>query len=319
MNNIENVENIDNIGNFKILIVDDERSNINALKYALQSMCSIYVAIDGTTALEIARKVIPDLILLDVLMPDISGYDVLAELKRDNLTHRIPVIFITGLDSIEDEEKGFALGAADYITKPFNNAIVKARVKTQLQIIEYINTIEQLGSIDTLTNIPNRRGFDNRMNTEWIRSMREKEPISILMIDIDKFKLYNDTYGHLLGDNALKSVAAVIKKMLMRRTDVVSRWGGEEFIVLMLNTGLDGALVIAERIRAAVEREIIQGTNTSVTISIGVNSEIPTTQRTISDFISEADKALYAAKNSGRNRVCHCTTLSCSEPAQETF
>lgn len=290
---------------FKILIVDDERSNILALNHILKPTYSTFAAIDGKTALHITREIFPDLILLDVIMPDISGFEVLAELKHDDLTRKIPVIFITSLDSIEDEEKGFALGAVDYITKPFHSAIVRARVKMQQQIIEYIRTIEQLSTVDMLTNVFNRRGFDERIGTEWHRAIREGESLSVLMIDIDKFKNYNDTYGHLQGDLALQTVAEVIKQTLKRALDFVSRFGGEEFIVLLPNTDLDGALVVAEEIRANIERAVIPETTTSITVSIGVHTQVPVINDRIDLFISGADIALYAAKESGRNRVCY--------------
>lgn len=289
---------------FKVLIVDDERSNILALNHILKPEYATFAAINGEAALEIAKNTSPDLILLDVIMPDISGFEVLTKLKHDDLTRKIPVIFITSLDSIEDEEKGFAFGAVDYITKPFHSAIVRARVKMQLQLNEYIRTFEQLSTIDTLTNVVNRRGFDERISTEWYRAMREKEPISILMIDIDKFKNYNDTYGHLQGDLALQTVAKTIKQTLKRITDMVSRFGGEEFIVLLPNTDFDGAFIVAKEICANIERAVIEGTNTSVTVSIGVNSLMPGIDDTIDAFLHRADVSLYTAKNSGRNQVC---------------
>lgn len=290
----------------KILIVDDERSNILALNQILKPYYSTLAAINGQTAIEIAKRSMPDLILLDVVMPEMTGFEVLSELKHEELTNKIPVIIITGLDSLEDEEMGFFLGAVDYITKPFHNSIVRARVKTHLQITEYIHEIELFGMTDMLTNLPNRRSFNSRMDIEWKRTIREKNPISILMIDIDKFKVYNDTYGHPQGDVVLRSVADIFSETLKRGSDFVARWGGEEFIALLPNTDLDGALKVAEAMRANIEEACINcqnGASTFVTVSIGVNSLTPEVEHTIVDFISKADKAMYTAKNMGRNQV----------------
>lgn len=291
----------------KILIVDDERSNILALNHILKPTYATMVAIDGRTAIIIAKENLPDLILLDVVMPDMTGFEVLAELKWDARTRKIPVIIISGLDSAEDEETGFFLGAVDYITKPFHNSIVLARVKTHLQMSEYIREIERFGMMDPLTNIPNRRNFDHRIDVEWKRALREKEPLSILMVDIDKFKDYNDTYGHTQGDTLLQIIADVFVKSIKRGSDFVVRWGGEEFIVLLPNTDLPGAMELAERIRGNVERTPIptpSGTNTFATVSIGVNRVVPTPSDTIVSFVDKADKAMYTAKNTGRNKVC---------------
>lgn len=297
---------------FKILIVDDERANILSLAQILKPTYDVIVAIDGKSALEAAEKHTPDLILLDVIMPDMDGFEVLVTLKSSDLTRSIPVIFITGLASTEDEEKGFFLGAVDYITKPFKGSIVKARVKTHLQMLGYIRAIEQMGMLDPLTELPNRRGFNSRLQAEWGRAVSEKTPISVLMVDIDKFKDYNDTYGHPQGDILLQAFAEVLMNTLMRKTDYAARWGGEEFIVLLPNTDLNGALTVAESVRANTEANIVpclDGANTFVTVSVGVCTKCPTVFDSVVDFISEADKALYAAKRSGRNRVCSSNNL----------
>ena len=296
----------------KILIVDNDRSHILILSNILKPLYSIFAAKDGKTAVKIAKENTPDLILLDVVMPDMTGYEVFAALKNHENTSRIPVMFITGLDGIEEEEKGFELGAVDYITKPFKDAIVRARVKTQLQIVEYIRQIESFGRTDLLTQIHNRRSFEMQINTEWYRALREKEPLSMLMIDIDHFKKYNDTYGHIQGDEALREVADIFKRTSKRRTDFISRWGGEEFALLLPGTDLHGALELAEAIRVNVENSLIpcieearKGENTSITVSVGVNTKMPCENDSVTEFIFSADKALYTAKNTGRNRVCH--------------
>jgi len=290
-----------------LLIVDDEEANILVLTHILGGEYTIYTAEDGAQAIEKAGEHLPDLILLDILMPGIDGYQTLAELRRLDKTRKIPVIFITGLNSIEDEEKGLSLDAADYITKPFSALIVKLRVRNQIQIVNQFRTIQRLSMIDQLTNIPNRRSFDERLTMEWNHSIREHTPISILMTDIDKFKELNDTYGHQHGDLALQIIADIFAQSCRRSGDFAARWGGEEFTVLLPNTPLHGALDIAERIRADIENAKIpcpDGSNTSLTISIGVHTLEPAHGSSIDTFLSFADKALYAAKNAGRNRVC---------------
>ncbi|MDR2569062.1 MAG: diguanylate cyclase [Oscillospiraceae bacterium] len=294
------------IKEFTILIVDDEKSNLDILGSILSPMYNLLVTRSGTRALELANEHKPDLILLDVIMPEISGFDVIKELKECEDTNRIPVIFITGLTSTENEEKGFFLGAVDYITKPFNKSIVKARVNTHIKIVDQFRTIERIGLIDPLTKIANRRGVENRFDVEWGRAIRENRPISFLIMDIDKFKDYNDTYGHQQGDVALQTFAEVATDSLMRATDLVARWGGEEFVVLLPNTYIDGAVEIAERMRKNIEEVKIYNdaeVETRITVSIGANCIVPKLETSIDDFIEKADKALYKAKELGRNRV----------------
>ena len=290
---------------FTILIVDDEKTNLDILGSILSPAYNLIISRSGTRALELAKESQPDLILLDVLMPDMTGFEVIEKIKESEITARIPVIFITGLSSDEDEERGFFLGAVDYITKPFNKAIVKARVNTHIRIVDQMRTIEKTGLVDMLTKIANRRGFEERLNVEWNRALREKTPISILVMDLDDFKNYNDTYGHQQGDVALKAFADTASKSLLRGVDFAARWGGEEFVILLPGTNVDGAEEIAERVRKNIEELVIpadDGTKTKITVSIGVNSIIPTTTSLTKDFIEKADQALYKAKETGRNR-----------------
>ena len=257
-----------------LLIVDDEKSNILALTRILSQAYTIYAAKNGQDAIETAAEHMPDVILLDILMPEMDGYDVLAALKGSEKTRAIPVIIITGLDSPEDEEKGLALGAADYISKPFSPAIVKLRVQNQIQILNYIYTIKNLSLLDQLTGIANRRSFDERLRLEWGRAIRTETPISILILDLDNFKTYNDTYGHMQGDMLLQAVAKLFAHELKRAGDFIARWGGEEFIALLAHTDWGGALDVAERIRMHVEDAVIplaDGHATKTTVSIGIN------------------------------------------------
>jgi len=297
---------IDNKKEFTVLITDDEKSNLDILGQILSPMYKLLISKDGSRALELAREHKPDLILLDVLMPEMSGFEIITILKESDATNKIPVIFITGLTSAEDEEKGFFLGAVDYITKPFNKTIVKARVNTHIKIVDQMRTIERIGLIDPLTKISNRRSFENRLNTEWGKAFREQTPISIFMFDVDKFKNYNDTYGHQQGDIALKAVADTTTQSLKRSGDIVARWGGEEFIALLPGISIDNASEVAERIRKNIEAAVIlteDGKKTKVTVSIGINSIIPNEISSVTDFINKADQAMYKAKQSGRNRV----------------
>jgi diguanylate cyclase (GGDEF)-like protein len=289
-----------------LLIVDDEKMNLKVLTHILGGDYIIYTAINGISAIEKAIEYKPDLILLDILMPEMDGYETLSILKKDEITKDIPVIFITGLSSSEDEEKGLSLDAADYISKPFGAMIVKLRVRNQIKIVNQLRTIQHLSMVDQLTNIPNRRSFDNRLHIEWNRAIREHLPLSFLMIDVDKFKNYNDTYGHQQGDVVLKTAADVFRQSVKRPGDFAARWGGEEFVVVLPNTVLSGALELAEKIRTDVENVLIpcaDGSTNRVTISIGVNATIPVQGGSVDTFISNADKALYEAKDQGRNRV----------------
>ncbi|MCL1927783.1 MAG: diguanylate cyclase [Treponema sp.] len=289
-----------------LLIVDDDKSNLMMLSHILQTEYNVRVASDGKSALTIAEKYLPDLILLDIIMPDMDGYQVYSALQNSDKTAHIPVIFITGLNNSNDEKKGLELGAVDYINKPFNDTIVKLRVHNQIQIINQLRTIEHLSMMDQLTEIPNRRNFDNRLHLEWGRAIRENVSISLLMIDIDHFKKYNDTYGHQQGDKALNMVARTLIQTLKRTSDFAARWGGEEFVVLMPNSDSIGGLEIGEQIRKNVEAVDLPCTNgelTKITVSIGVNAHKPTLSCSIEDFILKADRALYNAKNEGRNRV----------------
>jgi len=291
-----------------LLIIDDDKANLQILTSILNSQYTIYTATNGANGIKIAGKYLPDLILLDIIMPEMDGYQTLAEIKRNEKTKNIPVIFITGLDNEKDEEKGLALDAADYITKPFSTEVVKLRVRNHIQIINQLRTIEYLSMHDQLTKLPNRRNFDERLHMEWLQARREQTPISLLMADLDGFKNLNDTYGHQQGDIVLQVVASIFPYVARRPGDFTARWGGEEFAILLPNTPLSGALVVAERLRAAVEEAEIPYTDErtlKVTISIGANSqESVQNNSSLPLFISTADKALYAAKQAGRNRVC---------------
>jgi len=289
-----------------VLIVDDELLNLKMLRGILHDDYTVFTAKDGPSAIEMAIANTPDLILLDIVMPGMDGYEVLDCLKSHSVTRKIPVIFITGLDSVAEEEKGLSMDAADYIGKPFSPGIVALRVRNQIQITNQIRTIEKLSYLDQLTSIPNRRSLDQHLLSEWGRAIRDQIPLSLLMIDVDKFKLYNDTYGHLQGDIVLRTVAGTILQTLQRAGDFAARYGGEEFCVLLPGADLIGAMKVADQVREAVSSLTIpseNGTSSKVTISVGVHSLIPRVTDTIPDLIDKADHALYVAKEAGRNCV----------------
>jgi diguanylate cyclase (GGDEF)-like protein len=294
-----------NTGKNSVLIVDDEKSNVSALKSILSPEYVVYAALSGADAIEIADKYEPDVILLDILMPDMDGYTVIDKLKSYKKTKNIPVIFITALDGAE--ETGLSLGAADYIQKPFSFDNVKLRVMNQMKIVNQIRDINRVSVTDQLTNILNRFGFNSCLKREWGRSIREKLPISLLMIDVDDFKHYNDSYGHNQGDVVLKMVSSTLKSTLNRSTDIVGRWGGEEFVILLPNTEVEGARTVSEQIRNNIESipiPLTEGGTTNITVSIGHYTLIPTDNNSMFESIDKADKALYEAKRSGRNKVC---------------
>jgi diguanylate cyclase (GGDEF)-like protein len=292
---------------YKVLVVDDEHTNLDAVEKILAPKYEIYVAYSGEEALQRVADISPDIILVDTMMPCMDGFKTLVRLKEMHETRNIPIIIITERSSESDEERGLYLGAVDYISKPFKKAIVRARVATHIRIAEQMRTIERLCLIDALTNISNRRGFDDRSPVEWRRCARERKHISLLMMDLDNFKNYNDAYGHPQGDTLLASVAKIISESARRPSDIAARLGGEEFGLLLPDTALENAVALAENIRRNVEALQIPASDgqimTSATISIGVVSMIPGEYDFLKNFIARADKCLYAAKAAGRNNV----------------
>jgi diguanylate cyclase (GGDEF)-like protein len=290
-----------------ILVVDDEPANIISLTHILKEKYKIIAAKNGTDGIRLAHQHKPDVILLDIIMPDKDGFEVIADLKNNSETQGIPVIFITGLTNVEDEERGLAAGAADYINKPFSAPIVELRVYNQVMMQNYIKKIEELSVRDQLTQLTNRRGFDERLRADFGGALRKQTNISVLIMDLDKFKNYNDTFGHLQGDKALQAAALVLKDSVTRATDFVGRWGGEEFVALLPDTNSEQALVVAENIRQNMEKLeiplITDGTATKITVSIGICSGTPSQDDNADIYMNNADAALYQAKEGGRNRA----------------
>jgi len=290
-----------------VLIVDDEPMNIEVLSRILGEEVDILFATHATEALDVARREQPDLILLDVMMPGMDGYTTCAVLKSAPETRDIPVIFVTALTGEDDEARGLEAGAIDYITKPVSPPIVRARVHNHLELKRYRDVLSRLSAMDGLTGIANRRRFDEALENEWRRGQRSSEPLSVLLGDIDFFKAYNDRYGHLAGDECLRRVARAIEAHVRRPADLVARWGGEEFAVLLPETAYDGAYRVAEKIRTAVQSlalpHLASEVATVVTLSLGVGTLIPDPDLPYTDLVQLADDGLYIAKRAGRNRA----------------
>jgi len=298
---------------YSVLVVDDEDSNIVTLTQILSSNYTVYTAINGQGAVKAAQELLPDIILLDIVMPEMDGYAVLTELIKSETTQNIPVVFITELNDVGDEEKGLTFGAADYITKPFSPGLVRHRIINQIKLIEQIRINEQFCMVEQLTKIPNRRNFDDQLHSEWRRAAREQTPISILFIEADDFASYEETHGYQQGDIALQAIAVALKQPLKRAGDFAAHWNRERFAVLLPNTDLKGSFFVAEQIRKCVEEAEIPCPDKmmgAVTVSIGINTRTHGYAGTIDDFIHEADKALYIAKENGRNMVYHFETFS---------
>lgn len=290
-----------------ILIVDDDKINSMMLEERLSSCYNMLIAHSGSVALLMAEQHLPDLILLDIEMPGMSGFDVFSQLKSNQFTQNIPIIFVTGRDQAEDEVRGLEYGAVDYITKPFVWEIVCSRVKTQVELKRKTDLLESYVHVDGLTSIANRRRFDDFLFHEWNRAARSAKEISLIMMDVDFFKHYNDCYGHSQGDDCLIRVAACLQLVMKRAVDLVARYGGEEFVAVLPATDKQGALLVAERIRAAVESLNIAHEHSDVascvTLSLGVACLLPSSGEDASTLINAADTALYKAKESGRNQV----------------
>jgi diguanylate cyclase (GGDEF)-like protein len=303
-----------------ILIVDDNPTNLSVLSHTLKSAgFKIRVAMDGKSAIELVECEPPDLILLDVQMEALDGFETCSRLKANSATQEIPAIFITALSNPQDKIKGFAVGAVDYITKPFYAAEVIARVTVHLRLsfltrkvteqaiaLQKANQeLQNLVHIDSLTQVANRRQFDTYFDQEWRRLAREQAPLALILCDVDYFKKYNDCYGHIAGDVCLQQIAKALMRAVTRPADLVARYGGEEFGIILPNTNAEGAIRVAERIQAEIEQLQILHSQSEVsayvTMSLGISSQIPHQEISTEQSIAAADRALYRAKQQGRN------------------
>ena len=292
----------------RVLVADDSLVIRSVLRKQLEDYGhEVIEADDGVAALRAVQERPPDIILLDVEMPNLDGHQVLAELRKHPETAEIPVVFLTGRSSTEDVVEGLRLGAHDYLAKPFEPAELIARVSAALRVKALQDELrrrnaelEAISRTDALTGLPNRRHLHEQLASTAAASRRRESPMAVLMVDVDHFKSVNDRFGHDAGDVVLKEVAATLHSAC-RGEDVAGRWGGEEFLIVAGTTAIDGASVLAERVRRAIASAPVQvGDGTlEITASIGVAAGCGE----VDDLLRRADAALYEAKHSGRNRV----------------
>ena len=291
----------------KILVIDDDPINIQILRDILGTEHEIAVASDGTRALELARSTGPDLILLDIMMPGMNGYEVCAHLKAYPATAHIPVIFITSLGDTDAEIRGLEVGAADYVAKPISAPIIRMRIRNQIELKKTRDGLTILAEIDGLTGLTNRRRFDEMLETELRRLRRSRGLLSLVLLDVDHFKVFNDTYGHVAGDDCLRQLGYVIRSAAGRSSDHAARYGGEEFCIILPETDHRGANTLAERIRSIVAGLRIPHRGSSVadhvTVSLGVLTVTCLPRDTAKSLVAMADAQLYRAKSEGRNRI----------------
>jgi diguanylate cyclase (GGDEF)-like protein len=291
-----------------ILLVDDEIATIEVMAEVLDPMHEVIFATSGPEALRLAAETQPDLILLDVVMPGMSGYQVCARLKADPVTTAIPVIFVTARGSSEDETQGLEIGAIDYVTKPISPAIVRARVRNHLALKRAHDLLAKLSATDGLTGLANRRQLEQVLEQEYLRHSRTNRPLSLIMIDVDHFKDFNDAFGHMAGDDCLRRVAGVVAG-IRRSPDLAARYGGEEFTCVLPETDHAEAIRVAERIRHGIASLGIhhpQAPHGVVTASLGVATSLCQADgngAAAQSLLDHADRRLYLAKAGGRNRV----------------
>ena len=292
----------------RLLVVDDQPINIQTLYQIFHADHEVFMATSGEQALAFCRgNPLPDLILLDVVMPGLDGLAVCQQLKADPVLANIPVIFVTACMDPADETRALEAGGVDFITKPVNPMVVRARVKTHLTLKAQGDFLRSLVFVDGLTGVANRRRFDEALLSEWRQCQRAGTPLALLMIDIDHFKRYNDHYGHPTGDACLQQVAAVLKAAMQRACDLVARYGGEEFVCLLPGCDQAPALAKAQALQAALAAQGIaheaSPTAAWVTLSIGVAVAQPQAGGSPAALVAAADAALYSAKHRGRNCI----------------
>lgn len=287
----------------RVLIVDDQPANVHVLAEALGEAYELLVATNAARALELAPQA--DLILLDVMMPDMDGLEVCRRLKAEAATRRVPVIFVTALERTDDETHGFDAGAVDYIVKPIRPAIVRARVRTHLELKAARDLLERHATIDALTGIANRRRFDEVAREEWRRAARGGRFLTLMIADIDHFKSWNDRHGHAAGDACLRAVAAALERLCRRPGELPARYGGEEFAFVLPDVDFEGARRFSIRALngvagTEVDALVLPG---QLSISVGAVTLVPSAADSIDEVLSLADTSLYKAKKAGRRRA----------------
>jgi diguanylate cyclase (GGDEF)-like protein len=290
-----------------LLVVDDEPLNVQALYTVFAQDCQVLVATHGEAALALCAKRQPDLVLLDIGLPGIDGFEVCRRLQAHPSTRGIPVIFVTARDDADAETLGLSCGAVDFIVKPIHPAIVRARVRTHLTLKLQGDLLRQMVFIDGLTGVHNRRFFDERLDAEWDRALRNRAPLSLLMVDIDHFKRFNDELGHLAGDQRLREVAEVLRRCIRRTSDVVARYGGEEFACVLPDSDPDAVMLLARMIVERVREDSgHQDPAHPSSVSVGVAckpADLDPRQGSFQDLLALADSQLYAAKAAGRDTL----------------
>lgn len=290
----------------RLLIVDDDPNNVRLLASIFDQDYDILFALNGLEAIDISLRERPDLIILDVMMPDLDGYTVCKTIKNHPHTKDIPIVFLTAHCDAEEEIRGLEMGAADFISKPFYPKIVKIRVSNQIELKYAREKLTKLAITDGLTGIANRRYFDDQLAHEWTRARRLNQTLAIAMIDVDWFKKYNDHYGHQGGDDCLRQVANVLSNVAKRDSDFVARYGGEEFAIILPMTQAENALELSKNICLALSNLELPHALSDfghVTLSVGVAVGCPKQNTTPHNLLVNADKALYTAKEKGRNRA----------------
>ena len=295
-------------GKPKLLLVDDQAINIQVLHQIFAADFQVFMATSGAQALAMCKSNPPDLVLLDIVMPGMDGFEVCARLKADEMTRNIPVIFVTAHTDADQETHGLDVGAVDFISKPVNPAVVRARVKTHLTLKLQSDVMRKLVFLDGLTGVYNRRYFDPQLAIELGRSVRNKSPLALIMVDVDFFKRYNDRYGHQTGDDCLRQVALCIKEGLRRPADLVARYGGEEFACILPETDFSSAMAVAvdleQRVRAKGIAHSDSDVASVVTISLGVAGCEAGDTGGAGALLMQADLQLYQAKHAGRAQAC---------------
>lgn len=291
----------------QVLVIDDVPMNASLIAGVIGSVCHVHTATSAAQGLAMAQRIQPDLILLDVLMPQMDGFEVFRQLKQHTSTDQIPVIFLTGVSDGPTEERGLNMGAADFIAKPFRAATLLARVRNQLKLVSQRQALERLSHSDGLTGIANRRYFNQMLEREFHRMQRHNHSLALLMLDVDDFKAFNDHYGHVLGDECLQQVAHTIAHSLQRPGDLVARYGGEEFVCLLPETSAQGALQLAQYIQSRITGLRLPHVQSQaaevVTVSMGVAAAFAHDIDNSQQLLISADNRLYRAKRSGRNRI----------------
>ena len=290
----------------RILVIDDSAVQGEFLSSILKGDYDVTVCQSAAEGLRAANEGDYSLILLDVIMPDMDGFVLLQELKETDLTKHIPVIMLTSLADVQYEERGLLLGAVDYVAKPFSPVIIRARVYTHIQLYHYQSKFRQQAMVDDLTGVANRRRYEGESLAKWREAMRFSLPFSVCMFDIDKFKLYNDTFGHQAGDKVIAAVAQTVSSYFHRATDLFARYGGEEFVAVFVGNDGQSAFEFLKTVRQAVEDLHIPHNSPVcqwVTISVGGASVVPKSGDSYDTYLKLADAMLYDAKRLGRNQV----------------